>query len=84
MICATHARLLAILAATFLSASAVAQPATSTSVQNKQTTLVTVRWGARTGVSRYRLQVAQDGNFTDIVFDKVVYGHEYSVRDLEP
>lgn len=80
-----HARLLAILAAICLSVSAAAQPETSTGLlQNRQTTLVTVRWGARTGVSRYRLQVAQDRDFTDIVFDRVVYGHEYQVTDLQP
>ena len=83
MICATHARLLAILAAIFLSVSAIAQPAT-TGIQKKPTTLVTVRWGARTGVSRYRLQVAQDRDFTDIVFDGVVYGHVYQMSDLQP
>ena len=67
-----------------MSVSAVAQPGTSTGVQNKQTTLVTVRWGARTGVSRYRLQVAQDRDFADILFDRVVDGHEYEVSDLQP
>ncbi len=85
MICATHTRLLAMLAAVFLTVSAMAQSTTSTgAVTNKQSTLVTVRWGARTGVSRYRLQVAQDREFTDIVFDRVVYGLEYQISDLVP
>ncbi len=47
-------------------------------------TLVTVRWRARPGVSRYRLQLANDRDFADIVFDRVVNGHEYQVNDLPP
>lgn len=84
MSCAIHTWLLTILGALFLSVSAAAQPATSTGAQNKQTTLVTLRWGARTGVSRYRLQLAEDRDFADIVFDRVVYAHEYEVSDLQP
>jgi outer membrane protein assembly factor BamB len=33
---------------------------------------------------RYRLQLARDAAFSDIVFDRVVSGHEYSVSDLAP
>ena len=47
-------------------------------------TSVTLRWGARPGVSRYRLQLASDANFHDIVFDRVVSGHEYRLNDLSP
>jgi outer membrane protein assembly factor BamB len=46
------------------------------------TTSVHLRWGARPGVTRYRLQVARDRNFTDIVFDRVVAGTEFEVNDL--
>ena len=49
-----------------------------------QNTLVTLQWGARPGVTRYRLQLANDRNFADIVFDRVVHGHEYQVNDLSP
>jgi outer membrane protein assembly factor BamB len=38
----------------------------------------------RPGVTRYRLQLAQDTAFGDIVFDRVIWGHEYSVSDLAP
>jgi len=56
-----------------------------TPVQEAQSpTIVTVRWGARPGVSRYRLQLAQDASFSDIVFDRVVNGHEYRISELAP
>jgi PQQ-like domain len=56
-----------------------------TAVQDPQNpTSVTLRWGARPGVSRYRLQLAQDANFSDIVFDRVVNGHEYRISELSP
>ncbi|HEX5702205.1 MAG TPA: PQQ-binding-like beta-propeller repeat protein [Pyrinomonadaceae bacterium] len=45
---------------------------------------MTLRWGARPGVSRYRLQLANDATFIDIVFDRVVSGHEYRMNDLAP
>ncbi len=69
-------------------AAAKIQPSSGTvqnSGQNNQDgTVVTVRWGARPGVTRYRLQLAQDAAFGDIVFDRVVAGREYSVSDLAP
>ena len=70
------------------SASAQVQPSLHTrpgiSQNSQNVTVVTVRWGARPGVTRYRLQLAQDAAFNDIVFDRVVSGHEYSVSDLAP
>ena len=51
---------------------------------NPPQTTVTLRWGARPGVSRYRLQLANDATFGDIVFDRVVTGHEYRLNDLAP
>lgn len=59
------------------SAAAVAQ-------DNPPQTSVTLHWGARPGVSRYRLQLANDATFSDIVFDRVVSGHEYRLNDLAP
>ena len=47
-------------------------------------TTIRLRWGARTGVFRYRLQLATDGAFHDIVFDRVVNGTEYQITDLAP
>jgi len=47
-------------------------------------TEVHLRWGPRPGVSRYRLQLASDSAFADIVFDRVVAGNDYRVNDLPP
>ncbi len=43
-----------------------------------------VRWQGRPGVHRYRLQVARDQGFADIVFDQAVEGREYVVKGLAP
>ena len=50
----------------------------------QQKTTVHLRWGARPGISRYRLQLANDSAFSDIVFDRVVNGTESTVDDLTP
>jgi len=47
-------------------------------------TTIRLRWGARPGVTRYRLQLATDHGFNDIVFDRVVAGTEYQINDLAP
>ncbi|MEK6337168.1 MAG: PQQ-binding-like beta-propeller repeat protein [Acidobacteriota bacterium] len=47
-------------------------------------TTIRLRWGARTGVFRYRLQLATDRAFHDILFDRVVNGTEYQITDLAP
>ncbi|HYY41472.1 MAG TPA: PQQ-binding-like beta-propeller repeat protein, partial [Pyrinomonadaceae bacterium] len=39
-----------------------------------------IRWRGRTGIDRYRLQVARDRNFSDIVFDRAVMGFEAEVE----
>lgn len=41
-------------------------------------------WPGQQGVLRYRLQVARDEQFKDIVFDRAVYGTEYLVTELTP
>jgi outer membrane protein assembly factor BamB len=41
-----------------------------------------IRWQGRPGVNRYRLQVARDERFEDIVFDGAVEGRQYVVREL--
>lgn len=59
-----------------IAAAQEAQPQPGTSVH--------LRWGQRPGVSRYRLQLAGDKNFSDIVFDRVITGTETDVDDLPP
>ncbi|HEV2861849.1 MAG TPA: FG-GAP-like repeat-containing protein [Pyrinomonadaceae bacterium] len=43
-----------------------------------------IRWQGRPGVNRYRLQVARDLNFEDIVFDQAVEGRQHVVKGLAP
>lgn len=60
-----------------------AQPTAPVS-QSQPATVVNLRWGARPGVFRFRLQLSRDAAFADIVFDRVVSGHEYRITDLTP
>lgn len=52
--------------------------------QQQSDTKVHLRWGERAGVSRYRLQLAADVNFRDIVFDRVINGNQTEIGDLTP
>lgn len=66
----------------------VAVPALSTRAQSGRQqarqigTPFRVSWKGQPGVRRYRLQIARDAQFADIVFDKLVYGVEYTVSEL--
>ena len=46
------------------------------------TSAITVRWTARPGITRYRLQLATDEAFQDIVFDEAVVGTKHVVTTL--
>src|SRR5438045_9198774 len=88
MYCSSHLRVL-ILIATALSPgfSARAQiPRLVTGQSNIQTDSpgipINLRWGARRGVSRYRLQLALDVGFADIAFDRVVTGTDRQASEL--
>lgn len=62
-----------------------AKPAEGQQPQARQiTTAIIVRWQGRPGVSRYRLQLATDDQFQDVVFDQAVEGHQHVVRGLPP
>ncbi|HYO92818.1 MAG TPA: PQQ-binding-like beta-propeller repeat protein [Pyrinomonadaceae bacterium] len=43
---------------------------------------IRIAWKEQPGVRRYRLQIARDPQFADIIFDRLVYGHEYTVNEL--
>jgi outer membrane protein assembly factor BamB len=45
---------------------------------------ILVRWQGRPGVNRYRLQLATDEKFEDVVFDQAVEGRQYVVKGLPP
>ena len=60
-------------------------PSSSTppsAIQNHNTS-VHLRWGQQSGVTRYRLQLAHDRSFSDIIFDRVVAGNEIEINDLD-
>lgn len=73
-----------------LAIAALLLPLTYVAAQPRQTdqtqsnTSVTLRWGPRPGVFRYRLQLSADRDFTDIVFDRLVSGNQTEVNDLPP
>ena len=43
-----------------------------------------IRWQGRPGVNRYRLQLATDEKFEDIVYDQAVEGRQHTVEGLPP
>lgn len=45
---------------------------------------ILVRWQGRPGINRYRLQLATDEQFEDVVFDQAVEGRQYVVKGLPP
>lgn len=45
---------------------------------------ILVRWQGKPGVNRYRLQLATDEKFEDIVFDQAVEGRQHVIKDLPP
>lgn len=61
--------------------SATAQMKVSAAAQPGLTRL---KWTKPAGVARYRLQIARDEQFTDVLFDGIVSGEEYLVSDLSP
>src|ERR1700674_5510309 len=91
MFCQRHLRLSILTAATLLAGlpalsmgSPCARNPFSSATQAGQLLNAHLRWGARPGVFRYRLQLAGDREFNDIVFDRVVSGNEYEISDLVP
>ncbi|HEU4595952.1 MAG TPA: PQQ-binding-like beta-propeller repeat protein [Pyrinomonadaceae bacterium] len=45
---------------------------------------ILIRWQGTPGIARYRLQLATDEAFKDIVFDRAVVGRQYVVKELPP
>lgn len=45
---------------------------------------VDIRWRGKPGVRRYRLQVALDENFSDVIYDRAVEGNSHRVEGLPP
>src|SRR5438874_5099572 len=83
MFCSKQTSVSALAAALFILITLVSSVAQEVN-QTLTNTTVNLRWGPRPGVTRYRLQLAQDRNFADIVFDRVVTGNQTQVNDLAP
>lgn len=84
MFCRSHLRALLLFALLIAGiAMPVAGQASGPSPSQNKTT-IHLRWAARPGVSRYRLQLSVDRQFTDIVFDRVVTGTDMVIDDLLP
>jgi outer membrane protein assembly factor BamB len=58
---------------------ALAQPQTAL---NQTAPRAHLQWTGKPGVKRYRLQVAHDRRFKDIVFDRIVMGNDYQLTEL--
>lgn len=92
MFCYRHLRIFILTAATLVLGglppqtigSPRARNPSSSATQAGPLTSAHLHWGARPGVLRYRLQLANDREFNDIIFDRVVSGNEYEVSDLTP
>jgi outer membrane protein assembly factor BamB len=85
MFCSKQITVFALAAALFILIPLVSGAAPAQVVNQAQTsTSVNLRWGPRPGVARYRLQLAQDRDFADIVFDRVITGNQTQVNDLAP
>src|SRR5437763_1194177 len=85
MFCSKQTSVSALAAALLILIPLVSSAAQPQEVNQAPTnTTVNLRWGPRPGVARYRLQLAQDRDFVDIVFDRVVTGNQTQVNDLAP
>ena len=92
MFCHRHIRVFVLTAATLVLAGLPVQSVGSpfapnhsgSATQAGTLTSAHLHWGARPGVFRYRLQLASDREFNDIIFDRVISGNEYEVSDLVP
>jgi hypothetical protein len=43
-----------------------------------------IQWSKQAEVTKYRLQIASDEQFRDVLFDRLIDGYTYEVRDLAP
>jgi outer membrane protein assembly factor BamB len=60
----------------------LAATAQSQSSGPQEKSALRLNWEGTPGVNRYRLQVSLDAQFTDLVFDRAVEGHEYVIDNL--
>lgn len=63
---------------------AAAQQETAQSTAAQVTSSAHIRWAGKPKITRYRLQLARDEKFSDIVFDKRIDGNDYTVTEIPP
>ena len=63
---------------------ATTQTAGQTPTAHQLEPSILVRWQGRPGINRYRLQLATDEKFEDVVFDQAVEGRQHVVKGLPP
>ena len=68
----------------FAAAHAHAQNAQRKPEARQVNTSILIRWAGKPGVERYRLQLASDAGFNDVVFDQAVVGRQYVVKGMTP
>lgn len=78
----SRSRLSALLAITLTSSTFISGQVNVSS--SAQPNLPRLKWTKPTGAERYRLQIARDDRFNDVLFDGIVSGEEYLVKDLLP
>ena len=61
-----------------------AVPSFAQEANTQQSVPTKLAWSKQPGITRYRLQIANDPQFQDVVFDRLVDGIEYVVSDLLP
>jgi outer membrane protein assembly factor BamB len=84
MFCSTHTRVLLLFAAIGLGCFSIGRAVAQDLTRPPKSTEVHLRWGQRSGVSSYRLQIARDSQFADIVLDRVVPGNDFEITELDP
>ena len=81
-LCALCLILLSPLLITQTSTAQQATTRTDEAVARRVLSTLLIKWQGKPGVERYRLQVATDAAFNDIIFDQAVVGREHLVRDV--
>lgn len=60
--------------------SQTSQPAPQPTAARQVLSSILIRWEGKPGIERYRLQVASDPAFNDVVFDEAVRGRQHVVK----
>jgi len=67
-----------------IDSTAFAQQRSAPSVRRPIAFPTTIQWNKQRGVTKYRLQIAEDEKFSNIYYDGPVVGERYTVTGLAP